>query len=39
VPREQDEEVARLKLESMGIKIDTLNEEQRRYLSEWREGT
>ncbi len=34
VPRSQDEEVARLKLESMGIRIDELTEEQRRYLSQ-----
>jgi adenosylhomocysteinase len=39
VPRELDEEVARLKLESMGIKIDTLTPEQQRYLSSWEEGT
>ncbi|MEB3860914.1 MAG: adenosylhomocysteinase [Desulfurococcales archaeon] len=34
VPRSQDEQVARLKLESMGIRIDELTEEQRRYLSQ-----
>jgi adenosylhomocysteinase len=39
VPREIDEEIAKLKLESMGIHIDTLTEEQRRYLSSWEEGT
>ncbi len=39
VPRELDEEVARLKLESMGIRIDTLTPEQQRYLSSWEEGT
>ncbi len=39
VPRELDEEVARLKLASMGIKIDTLTPEQQRYLSSWEEGT
>ncbi|MGN6378648.1 MAG: adenosylhomocysteinase [Gaiellales bacterium] len=39
VPRELDDEVARLKLESMGISIDTLSEEQRRYLSSWDQGT
>jgi len=39
VPRELDEEVARLKLASMGIRIDELTEEQRRYLSSWEEGT
>lgn len=39
VPRELDEEVARLKLASMGIRIDTLTPEQQRYLSSWEEGT
>ncbi len=36
VPREIDEEVARLKLRSMGIEIDELTEEQRRYLESWK---
>ena len=36
VPREIDETVARLKLESMGIEIDSLTEEQRRYLESWK---
>jgi adenosylhomocysteinase len=39
VPRELDEQVARLKLASMGITIDELTDEQRRYLSSWEEGT
>ena len=39
VPRDIDEEVARLKLDAMGIAIDTLTEEQERYLSSWEEGT
>ncbi len=39
ISREQDEEVARLKLESMGIGIDTLTREQLHYLSSWEEGT
>ena len=39
VPREIDQEVARLKLESMGIRIDTLTEEQDTYLSSWQHGT
>jgi adenosylhomocysteinase len=39
VPKEIDDEIARLKLESMGIQIDTLTEEQRKYLSSWEEGT
>ncbi len=39
VPDDIDAEVARLKLRSMGIAIDTLTEEQKRYLSSWEEGT
>jgi adenosylhomocysteinase len=39
VPRELDAEVARLKLQAMGVKIDTLTEEQVRYLNSWEEGT
>ncbi len=39
VPDDIDSEVARLKLHAMGIAIDTLTEEQRRYLSSWEEGT
>ncbi len=38
-PEEIDLEVARLKLESMGIKIDKLTPEQERYLNSWEEGT
>jgi adenosylhomocysteinase len=39
VPVEIDAEIARLKLHAMGIAIDSLTEEQRRYLSSWEEGT
>jgi adenosylhomocysteinase len=39
VPREIDLEVARLKLAAMNITIDTLTEEQERYLASWQEGT
>jgi len=39
VPREVDDKIAKLKLESMGVKIDTLTEEQKKYLSDWKEGT
>ena len=39
VPQEIDDEIARLKLETMGIAIDTLTEEQARYLASWDEGT
>src|SRR6516165_7229496 len=39
VPREIDEEIARLKLETMGISIDQLTDEQAKYLASWDEGT
>ena len=39
VPEEIDSEVARLKLRAMGIAIDVLTDEQRKYLSSWEEGT
>ena len=39
VPGEIDREVARLKLEAMGVKIDALTDEQVKYLSSWEEGT
>jgi adenosylhomocysteinase len=39
VPTEIDEEIARLKLAAMGIAIDELSDEQRRYLGSWTEGT
>jgi adenosylhomocysteinase len=39
VPREIDEQIARLKLTSMGIKIDSLTPEQETYLSSWQMGT
>ena len=39
VPREIDEEVARLKLAAMGVAIDELTEEQERYLGSWEQGT
>jgi len=39
VPREIDREVARLKLDAIGIRIDRLTPEQERYLDSWREGT
>ncbi len=39
VPREIDAEVGRLKLESMGISIDTLTAEQTAYNESWEEGT
>jgi adenosylhomocysteinase len=39
IPEAVDREIARLKLESMGIRIDTLTSEQRKYLASWEEGT
>jgi adenosylhomocysteinase len=39
VPDEIDREIARLKLDTMGIEIDELTEEQARYLASWNEGT
>jgi S-adenosylhomocysteine hydrolase len=38
-PDELDKRVAKLKLESMGIKIDRLTPEQEEYLAGWSEGT
>jgi adenosylhomocysteinase len=35
VPQEIDEEIARLKLESLGVEIDALTPEQQEYLSSW----
>jgi adenosylhomocysteinase len=39
VPEEIDKEVARLKLKAMGVAIDTLTTDQKKYLSSWEEGT
>ncbi|MFN8530731.1 MAG: adenosylhomocysteinase [Anaerolineae bacterium] len=39
LPEELDKEIARLKLEAMGVKIDILTDEQAHYLSQWEEGT
>ena len=39
VPKDIDEEIARLKLATMGIEIDRLTEEQETYLASWDEGT
>jgi adenosylhomocysteinase len=39
VPEEIDKDIARLKLEAMGVEIDVLTEEQARYLASWQEGT
>src|ERR671925_1191119 len=39
VPEEIDNEIARLKLATMGVEIDQLTEEQAKYLASWDEGT
>lgn len=39
VPEKIDKEIARLKLKAMGIKIDTLTAEQKKYLQSWEMGT
>jgi adenosylhomocysteinase len=39
VPEEIDKQVARLKLQSMGIDIDNLTPEQEKYMTSWEEGT
>ena len=39
VPREVEDWVAKLKLTSMGVAIDSLTAEQKKYLSSWEEGT
>jgi adenosylhomocysteinase len=39
IPEEVDKEIARIKLEAMGVKIDKLTPEQAHYLNQWEEGT
>lgn len=39
VPDHLDDQVARLKLQTMGVKIDKLSKDQRAYVRSWREGT
>jgi adenosylhomocysteinase len=39
VPEEIDKEIARLKLQAMGVAIDVLTDEQIAYLNSWQEGT
>ncbi|MGE5799603.1 MAG: adenosylhomocysteinase, partial [Syntrophaceae bacterium] len=39
VPEDIDKEIARLKLASMGVRIDTLTPEQEKYLHSWEMGT
>ena len=39
VPQEIDQQIARLKLDAMGVRIDVLTPEQEKYLNSWEEGT
>jgi adenosylhomocysteinase len=39
VPKQIEDEVATVKLETMGVKIDRLTSEQKEYLTSWAEGT
>jgi adenosylhomocysteinase len=39
VPEDIDKDIARLKLNAMGVKIDTLTPEQQKYLASWEMGT
>jgi len=39
VPADVDAEIARIKLDAMGVKIDVLTDEQTKYLNSWQEGT
>ncbi|MCH8950019.1 MAG: adenosylhomocysteinase [Chloroflexi bacterium] len=39
VPKEIDEDIAKMKLAAIGVEIDELTEEQRKYLSSWETGT
>jgi adenosylhomocysteinase len=39
IPEEVDMQIARLKLEAMGVEIDSLTPEQEKYLAQWEEGT
>jgi adenosylhomocysteinase len=39
IPEDIDREIARMKLESMNVKIDKLSAEQEKYLASWEEGT
>jgi adenosylhomocysteinase len=39
IPRELDAEIARLKLQAMGVSIDAVTPEQQKYLGSWEQGT
>jgi adenosylhomocysteinase len=39
IPEAVDREIARLKLQAMGVQVDVLTAEQDKYLNSWEEGT
>jgi adenosylhomocysteinase len=39
IPEEVDKQIAKLKLDALGIQIDVLTPEQEKYLNSWEEGT
>jgi adenosylhomocysteinase len=39
LPIELDDEIAGLQLKAMGVRLDSLTEDQRKYLNSWEEGT
>ena len=39
VPEEIDQEIARIKLDAIGVEIDVLTPQQEKYLNSWEEGT
>jgi adenosylhomocysteinase len=39
IPKQQDEEIARLKLQTIGISIDRLSRDQEEYIESYSEGT
>jgi adenosylhomocysteinase len=39
LPEEIDDSIAQLQLDAMGVKIDMLTSEQKKYLESWKEGT
>ena len=39
LPEEIDDNIAKLQLDAMGIQIDALTKEQKKYLESWEEGT
>ncbi|MEK6837849.1 MAG: adenosylhomocysteinase, partial [Nanoarchaeota archaeon] len=39
LPEEIDDDIARLQLEAMGVRIDSMTNEQKKYVESWKEGT